>query len=215
MQLVVRLEKELLPTHTAVCEAAAMATVRLLAAPPAQPGGEWSAAVARWHQGRIRKLVRRARGAAWEKTQTFAGVTVQHRGAVVRALVPGPTDAVDPHIAHLQLQGLDLSDPAPRTDIQGAPVVVSITPEPKLTTGKAAAAAAHAAQLAWLQLSQTHSGLYQVWESSGFEVSVEQPGKARFWELVQTAPVAVVDAGFTEIAPGTATSTARWAIDKM
>ena len=207
MQIVVRLEKGREPSHTAVCEAAAMATVRLLADARAAFGGEWSTAVERWQSGRIRKLVRRARGPAWEKAQAYPGVTVLHRGAEARAFLPGPTDAVVPDLARLQVQGLDLEDPDRVEEATGGGVIVSITPEPKLSTGKAAAAAGHAAQLAWLKLSAEDR---ERWSSTGFEVRVEHPRAAEFQELVKSAPVAVIDAGFTEISPGTATSTARW-----
>jgi peptidyl-tRNA hydrolase len=202
MQLVVRLEKTGIPSHTAVCEAAAMATVALLA----QAEGEWAEAVQRWQSGRIRKLVRRARGASWEKSQSYPGVTVQHRGAEVRALVPGPTDAVPPDISRLQVQGLDLED----EEAQAKPfegVVVSITPEPKLTTGKAAAAAGHAAQLAWMKMSDEP---LERWTRAGFPVRVEHPTPARFRELVKTEPIVVVDAGFTETCPDTVTAVAHW-----
>jgi len=94
MQLVARVEKALPPNHVAVCEAAAMAVVQLLADARSQPGGEWVPAVQHWEDGRIRKLARKARGSQWERVQTLAGISVAHDGAEVCAFVPSAVDSV-------------------------------------------------------------------------------------------------------------------------
>ena len=67
--------------------------------------GEWHDEVQRWLDGRIRKVARRARGSKWDAAAALPGVTVVHHGASVRAFVPGPTDAVPPQIAKLQVAG--------------------------------------------------------------------------------------------------------------
>jgi peptidyl-tRNA hydrolase len=213
MQLVVRLDRAAPPGHTAVCEAAARAVVGLVADERCRPGGLWSAEVGRWLAGRIRKHARRARGAAWERVQDLPGVTVGHAGAQVRALVPTSLDAVPREVAKLQLQGLDLADePAarPRAIDPGpaGPVVVSITPEPVLSTGKAAAAAGHAAQIAWMAMPDDRRA---VWVACGFAVLVEHPAPDRWRSLRTRAQVTVVDAGLTDVEPGSVTALARWA----
>lgn len=211
LQLVVRVERADPPTHSAVCELAASATVRFLADERAQAGGVWAPAVQRWIAGRIRKHVRRARGAAWQRVQELDGVTVVGGGAELRVFVPCATDAVPVDIARLQLEGLDLSDPQRRARaeaVPGAALVVSICPEPSLPTGKAAAAAAHAAQLAAMRMPADRLA---VWSAGGFPVVVEHPDPAGWAERRRTAPVEIVDAGFTVVAPNTTTAVARWA----
>ena len=48
------------------------------------------------------------------------------------------------------------------------------------------------------------------WQDAGFPVRVERPDRAAWADLAATAPVSVMDAGFTEIAPGTVTTLAAW-----
>ena len=96
MQIAVRYDKVRPPRRIDVAEAAARAVVALLAAPASAPGGVWSPAVEYWRDGRIRKIVRRARGKRWEEVQGIDGVTVTQDGpsgwgqAAARAFVPGP-----------------------------------------------------------------------------------------------------------------------------
>ncbi|MDG4829624.1 hypothetical protein O7627_09950 [Solwaraspora sp. WMMD1047] len=212
MQLVIRLDRAAPPGHTPVCEAAARAVVRLVADERCRPGGSWGGEVTRWLAGRIRKHARRAKGAAWERVQELPGVTVNHAGAQVRAVVPTSLDAVPHQLAKLQLQGLDLADePTARhsaIDAEPAgPVVVSITPEPVLSTGKAAAAAGHAAQIAWMTMPDDRRA---VWAAAGFAVRVEHPAAERWRSLRARAQVTVTDAGLTDVQPGTVTALARW-----
>jgi hypothetical protein len=214
MQLVARVERAepgAGATHTATCEAAAMAVVRLLRDERAAPDGEWHGLLERWTSGRIRKLVRRARGAPWRRAVALGGVLVAHAGAEVLALPPGPTDQLPPELAKLQVGGLDLPDPGRRDQVRPAPdwpgVVVALTPLVELGTGKAAAAAGHAAQLAALRMDAERS---ERWAAAGDEVLVEHPGRDRWAALVARAPVEVIDAGFTVVAPGTRTAVAWW-----
>lgn len=211
MQLVIRVEKADPPTRTAACAAAATATALLLADAQAGPGGPWEAAVDRWMAGRIRKHARRARGAAWDRVALLPGVTVVTGGACVRAFVPCPTDAIPPDIARLQMSGLELADPRAAAGVlavPGGPVVVSICPDPVLPAGKAAAAAAHGAQLAAMNMSPARLAL---WAAAGFPVALEQPPASAWQALRASAQVVVVDAGLTSVAPGTVTALARWA----
>lgn len=212
MQLVVRTERTGPPTATAAIEAAAMAVVRLLADERAAPQGEWWPEIQRWHDGRIRKLARRARGAAWDRVQALPGVTVSHLGAEVRAFVPGPMADMPSDLHRLQVSGLDLEDPDRRLSFradEGWPgVVVALTPEPPMSTGKLAAQAGHAAHLAWQAMDP---GRRDRWSRSGFDLAVVRPEGAGWDALSAGAPVQVTDGGFTEIAPGTLTAVALWA----
>ncbi len=209
MQLVMRLEKVDQPSRAAICEAAAMATVRLLADDSAAPDGPWHPAITRWWDGRIRKHARRARGANWVRAQLLDGVTVDHDGAEVRAFVPCSTAEIPPDVAKLQLSGSEVEVLGPR-EIEpepDGPLVVSITAEPEVGLGKAAAAAAHAAQLAWVQMPEARRAR---WAEQGYPVLVEHPTVERWRTQRDRDQVVIRDGGFTEVEPGTVTATARW-----
>jgi hypothetical protein len=106
MQLIVCMEPDSVLERTDVLEASAKAVIAVLNDPRALPGGEWHPLIARWLEGRIRKLARRARGSMWVKAQEFPGVTVTSGTASVRALTPMPTDATPKIISKLQLSGM-------------------------------------------------------------------------------------------------------------
>ena len=143
-QLVVRIERDRPPARTAVCEAAAIAVVRLLASEEAQ--GDWQPAIGRWLEGRIRKHARRACGAKRDQAQALPGVTVAHVGAEVRAFVPCPTDQIAVEAAKLRMSRLELDDlpPHSRRVPPGPSLRVSAQPDPWLPTGKTAVLRCHA-----------------------------------------------------------------------
>lgn len=111
MQIAVRYDKVRPPRRIDVAEAAARAVVALLASPRTAPGGDWHDAVEHWRSGRIRKLVRRARGRRWEEVQDLPGITVEQEGpagwgpAAARAFVPGPVRPLPPALAKTQVEG--------------------------------------------------------------------------------------------------------------
>ncbi|MGW5359496.1 peptidyl-tRNA hydrolase [Actinopolymorpha pittospori] len=115
LPLVVRVEKADPPTHEDAIVASALAVVRLLADPHSAPGGPWHADLERWTDGRIRKVVRRARGVRWPEVSGLPGVTVEVATAQVRALLPHPVSQAPAVVAKLQVQGLDLSPRSVRT----------------------------------------------------------------------------------------------------
>lgn len=153
MQIAVRYDKAALPSHSAVCAAAARAVVTLLADERSRGDGPWAPAVRRWRDGRIRKLVRRARGVRWDRVQDLPGVSIEQDGAQVRAFVPLPARPLPPALEQLQVSGTvypRLKPNAPRDAGRGPVVVmVAVSPHVDVSTGKAAAQCAHAAQLSW------------------------------------------------------------------
>jgi peptidyl-tRNA hydrolase len=196
------------PTHVAACEATALAVVTLLSDPRAvDEAGEWHPFVARWASGPIRKVVRRGRGVRFTAVQELPGVLVEHAGARVRAFVPGPVDHVPPALAKLQVGGTDMPDRGSPSPIMPLTVTVALTPLVAMTTGKAAAQSAHAAQLALQAMDETER---KAWQSAGFPLRVVQPDEAQWASLAGKARVAVHDGGFTEVAPGTRTALAAW-----
>jgi hypothetical protein len=88
MPLILRIERDALPPRSALLEAAASAAVALCCDERSQPGGPWWVEVQPWLAGRIRKVARRACGPHWVAVTRLPGITVEHRGAQVRALLP-------------------------------------------------------------------------------------------------------------------------------
>jgi peptidyl-tRNA hydrolase len=201
MPLVLRLDRPP-PARTPVLEAAAAAALALCLDPRAEPGGEWHDPVATWVRGRIRKISRRARGAHWAAVQELPGVTCEVDGAQVRALLPGPVDAVPREVARLQIGGTDLEPDSPAEPPAGTPVIW-VNAALEMSVGKAAAQVGHASML-----YAADRGCAAV---PAF--AVRDAGAARWSELWapvdRGAAVAVRDAGFTEVAPGTTTCIAR------
>ncbi|HEY5455933.1 MAG TPA: peptidyl-tRNA hydrolase [Acidothermaceae bacterium] len=203
MPIVVRAEKGAEPTAAAVAEAAATAVVQLLE-DRRSVDGEWHDEVQRWLDGRIRKVARRARGSKWDAAAALPGVTVVHHRASVRALVPGPTDAVPPEIAKLQVAGLDLEPGTPSAATTGV-LAIAVTPHVTMSPLKAAVQVAHAAQLSLAVLA----GL-EDWRATGFGVRLIRPDADHWAQWSSSARVVVRDAGFTEVPPDTQTAIALW-----
>jgi peptidyl-tRNA hydrolase len=210
LQLVARVEVDRPPGIADLTTAAAVAAVRMLADPRSGPGGPWAEAVNRWEAGAIRKLVRRARGAAWDRAVGLDGLTVSHGTASVHVVPPGPARPLPPALDRLQVSGLVAAGPRPETwrsrpDWPG--VRIALTPEGDLTAGKLAAQAGHAAHLAWRSMDP---GRRDRWARAGLVVEVAFPELRQWVHLGERAPVAVHDAGFTETAPGQLTALAWW-----
>ncbi len=207
MQVVVRVEKDPAPQHTAVLRATASAVAVALAAFTGDEADEETRArTERWRSGPIRKVVRRARGAGWTRQLAVPGVLVHRAYDVdVAVHVPGPVDEVDPEIARLQVGGLTLED-TERSGTPGPPDVADVhlvlNPRVVLTTGKAAAQVGHAAQLVLQSIPGDRAA---GWVDAGAPVTVTPVDEAEWDRLLQTAPVVVTDGGFTEVAPGTTT----------
>ena len=207
LQVVVRVERDPTPQHTAVLQATASAVALALVAFTADDAEQdVRDRTERWRAGPIRKVVRRARGAGWTRQLAVAGVVVHRTGDVdVAVHVPGPVDEVDPEVSRLQVGGLTLEDPVRSTG--GSPdgradVVIHLNPHVEMTTGKAAAQVGHAAQLVLQSLPTADAAR---WTSEGAPVTVVTATSADWEHLVASAPVVVADGGFTEVAPGTRT----------
>ncbi len=219
MPLILRVERDAVPPRSALLEAAASAVVALCLDERSQPGGPWHPEVQPWVAGRIRKVARRARGAHWIAVSDLAGITVEHRGAQVRALLPWPVAGTPRTVTRLQVGGTDVpsDDPGPPPD--GLPVLW-LTPEPMMTTGKAAAQVGHATMLlAALLAADGQAAELDRWAVDGYRCAVRTASAQQWAELAagdrpdrawrQRGVLAVRDAGFTEVAPGTITCAAR------
>jgi peptidyl-tRNA hydrolase len=203
--LVVRLEKAAPPGRTAALEAAATAALAVFFDPRAAEGGEWAGELAAWVAGRIRKVARRARGTYWLTAAGLPGVTVAVGDAEVRAFPPYRVVEAPKELSRLQVSGTELSDPEPPGPPPSGVPVLWLTPHVEMTAGKAMAQVGHATMLlaAYLDLP-----VLERWAEAGLPVAVRQ-ADARRWAELTSAPggplVAVRDAGFTEVEPGTVT----------
>ncbi|NVK76319.1 peptidyl-tRNA hydrolase [Streptomyces morookaense] len=200
LPLVVRIEKTAPPARTDALETAARAVLTLLSdARATDEDGEWTQAVRNWEDARIRKVVRRARGAEWRKASGLPGITVHGAAAEVRVFPPVPLDGWPKELVKLQVSGTELDDPEPPAAPDPARPVLWLNPELKMTAGKAMAQAGHGAQLAWWALDEAAR---KAWQEDGFALSVRTADAARWAELTASGLPLVRDAGFTEIAPG-------------
>lgn len=201
LPLVVRIERDAPPTRTDALEGAAIAVLTMLTTD--EP--DWLEAVRSWDGGRIRKVVRRARGAEWRRAAALPGVTITRRTATVRAYPPIPLDGWPPDLAKLQVGGTELADPRPRYDpVVGQPYIY-VNPHVAMTAGKAMAQVGHAAHLGWRAMGHRPSGRFG-WQLAGFPLTVRTPRNNVLWRRAMEVGAVVHDAGFTEVAPDTPTA---------
>jgi peptidyl-tRNA hydrolase len=219
LPLVIHVEKAAPPHRTDALEAAARAVLFLLTDPRVtEPDGEWAAAVRAWTDGRIRKVVRRARGASWRRAEALPGITLTHGTAEIRVFPPVPTGAWPPDLARLQVSGTELEDPEPPIVPPNAPhqqyaggsrgvvppqrCCLYLNPHLSMSAGKAMAQAGHGAQLGWLAADEAGRS---AWRESEFDLAVRTASPEQWTELTSSGLPVVRDAGFTEITPGSCT----------
>ncbi|MFF5900467.1 aminoacyl-tRNA hydrolase [Streptomyces argenteolus] len=208
LPLVVHIEKADPPARNDALVTAARAVLTILSDPRSlgedegAGEGEWARAMRDWQDARIRKVVRRARGAEWRKACALPGITVTGERAEVRVYPPVPLDGWPKELVKLQVSGTDLEDAEPLAapDLDGP--VLWMSPETAMSAGKAMAQAGHGAQLAWWELSETER---KAWREAGFPLSVATPDARHWRELAASGLPVVRDAGFTEVAPGSCT----------
>ncbi|WP_458246171.1 aminoacyl-tRNA hydrolase [Streptomyces sp. MAI_2237] len=202
LPLVVRVEKAAPPARTDALETAARAVLVMLADERSAGDGEWAQVMRDWQDARIRKVVRRARGAEWRRAETLEGITVAGKSAEVRVFPPVPLDGWPKDLARLQVSGTELDDPEPVLAAEPGVPVLWMNPELGMSAGKAMAQAGHGAQLAWWGLSDEERA---AWRDAGFPLAVRTAEPGRWRELTGSGLPLVRDAGFTEIAPGSCT----------
>lgn len=206
LPLVVRIEKAEPPARTDALQTAARAVLAMLSDERSQgegdEEGEWARAVRDWQDARIRKVVRRARGAEWRRAAQLPGITVTGAAAEVRVFPPVPLDGWPKELVKLQVSGTDLGDPEPPAAPDPARPVLWLNPDLEMSAGKAMAQAGHGAHLAWWRLDDAARA---AWRDAGFALSVRTADPGRWAELTTSGLPVVRDAGFTEIAPGSCT----------
>ncbi|MFD7960530.1 peptidyl-tRNA hydrolase [Streptomyces zaomyceticus] len=202
LPLVVRIERDAPPSRTDALETAARAVLEILTDDRSLGEGEWARVMTDWQDARIRKVVRRARGAEWRRASALPGITVTGTEAEVRVFPPVPLDGWPKELAKLQVSGTDLDDPAPPGPVPDGAAVLWFSPELDMSAGKAMAQAGHGAQLLWWAMTDADR---KTWREAGFPLVV-RTAAADAWPALTTSGLPVVrDAGFTEIAPGSCT----------
>lgn len=197
LPIIVRVEKDetLMPTHEEALIATAKAITLFLDDERTVNDGEWAEATNTWLKGRIRKVARRARSAAWDKAVALGGVLVQHGNAEVLVLPPHPVDAPLAEVKKLQVSGLDLPHAGFETISSG--LFLSLNPEIPMTTGKSLAQIGHATQLAIFNSNKTDLA---AWKLKSFPTALCN------WEAYTDWTADVQDAGFTEVPAGSLTA---------
>ncbi|MFE7412461.1 peptidyl-tRNA hydrolase [Streptomyces laurentii] len=221
LPLVVRIERAAPPARTDALETAARAVLTILSDERSLGEGPWAEAMTDWQDARIRKVVRRARGAEWRKAAALPGITVtgstiedisdmaEEAGetegpapAEVRVFPPIPLDGWPKELAKLQVSGTDLDDPAEPGPVPEGAAVLWLNPRLDMSAGKTMAQAGHGAQLLWWRLPDPARA---AWRAAGFPLAV-RTASPEHWARLSASDLPVVrDAGFTEIAPGSNT----------
>ena len=201
MQLAINLPKQDPPGRNQVLADAARAAVAVCLDPRAGEDGFWRDALDAWYSHRIRKVARRARNKAWDDVQVLPGVTV----GSVRAFVPSAVSEVPHSIAKLQIKGTEI-EPGEVLPLDSEAPLIALDTSLQMSAGKAAAQAGHASML--LAAARETSWVQQ-WAQADFPLNVRELPREEFAELAaRPETVAVRDAGFTEVAPGSTTAIA-------
>lgn len=178
----------------------------------AKDNAEWSAAVARWKQGRIRKILRRARNARWTKLEEDQGLTTVTNGISIRVFVPSAMDSIPANIKKCQVSGLNVNPNISLAAMDGQ-ATISINSALDMSPAKAAVACAHVAQLMSEQLSDE---AYLLWKKSEFAMDIDYLDVPLFIEtnapvgIDEIADVVIYDGGLTEVEPGSITAVGIW-----
>lgn len=181
---------------TIICAAAASALVRYRTPTRA----EWN----EWDADNIAKTVRRADPRTYEKaraaTDLYAEVTNGSSRAL--AMLPHHANTLPSAVARLQVTGTDLPvcDDAPT----GALFTVLLNADLAMSTGKAAAQAAHAVHIYVTEHISPENAAW--WAATPADFTVKTISATDLNTAAASAPVLVHDAGHTEVAAGSLTA---------
>ncbi len=177
--------------------AAALASVQAFLHDPENP--DWRD----WASAAFGKTVRRADAKMFAKVlAAFPDHVLATVGeATAASLPPMPAAALPKLLAKLQVSGTQLPDGEP---LPPAALTIVLNASLKMSTGKAAAQAAHAL-FAWALESKR--AVVEAWAADGFPLDVQQiPAKEFRKGARKSAGPVIQDAGRTEIEPGSSTA---------
>lgn len=200
LPIIVRLERnEPVPSHEEVLHAVAYGMASFFDDARTAPGGWWHNQTLKWLEGRIRKVVRRARGSEWEAVKAMENVYVKKGNAEIVILPPHPVDETPAQVKKLQVSGLELAhDDLYVKEEKG--LMISVNPALGMSTGKIAAQVGHAVQLA---IFNSPKEKVRSWRENNFRINFCGWSDYDHWTAV------IHDAGFTEIPAGSETSKSR------
>lgn len=161
--------------------------------------------VREWTAGRIRKIVKRARGAAWNKTEALESTHFvgEHNGVKVLVFAPMRLSEQPKEVKRLQVTGLDSNDYS-SVEHASAHLLVKVNESLSMSTGKVVAQVGHAVQL-FLMRGNTEQ--IKDWKGNGCRLRVI---RAENLDETTTTGIVVHDAGFTEVPSGSLTATAEY-----
>jgi peptidyl-tRNA hydrolase len=149
------------------------------------------------------KVTLRARGGQWPQVlesepHVLAG---EPDGAAVAALPPRRRSTRGPLLERLQAMTSALEPPPDEAPPEAGRVTYLVNPRLEMSSGKTLAQIAHAAVMA------ADTGALEPWVAAGCPAVVAAPPQPTFDALCSSGDLAarVVDAGLTEVAPGTVT----------
>jgi peptidyl-tRNA hydrolase len=195
--IILLVDKEDPASHAEGIAAAALASVTAFLGDLGNP--DWRD----WASGAFAKTVRRADPKAFAKVLAAhpAHAVAEVGKARAAGLAPLPADALPKPLAKLQVSGTQLP---PGGALPDAPVAVVLNASLGMSTGKAAAQAAHAL-FAWLL--EADGQRLRAWREAGRPLAVRELSERDFLAGVRGAAGPLIqDAGRTEIEPGTATA---------
>lgn len=164
------------------------------------------ARVKEWTDGRIRKIVKRARGSAWDKASALeaAHFVGYYKGAEVLVFAPMRISEQPKELKKLQVTGLNSHDFSSMEVDENNHLLVQVNDSLNMSTGKVVAQVGHAVQL-FLTFGNTDE--IRSWSNSGFHLKV-----VRAENLNESTATGIIvhDAGFTEVPSGSLTATANY-----
>jgi peptidyl-tRNA hydrolase len=177
-------------------ELAGAAAVACLREFEAQP--EHQDAIAAWRERPGKVCLRARTHAQWEQLLTEPHAAA---GDAVMALPPRRRSQRGPLLERLQAMSTALEPPPEDAAAPPGTVTYALNPAAVMSSGKTVAQVAHAAVIA------ADSGALDGWVAAGCPGQVIAPGAASFVALAarRECVARVVDAGLTEVAPGTVT----------
>jgi peptidyl-tRNA hydrolase len=158
----------------------------------------WEAYIEKWMQGRITKIVKRARGNEWLNLLQHDHLHQAHGNVETVVLKPYLKTEQPTFLRKLQMSGLVFEPATPTLYDSMLPALnIAVNPELDMSVGKLTAQVAHAAQIAVLHADKS---ILTEWVNTG------KPFRYITWDSIPENCVDIQDAGLTEIAPGSFTT---------
>lgn len=196
-----------IPAEKEILQASSNALVQMLGSDDENV----KALVIAWTNGRIRKLVKRGRGAAWTKAAAldlphFHG---KHNSSEVIVFAPMRMSEQPKELKKLQVTGLNSTDTTSAAESEKPHLLVQVNDRLNMSTGKTVAQVGHAVQLFLLYGNKEET---TDWLTSGASLRVV---KTKNPTNTTVTGIVVRDAGFTEVPSGSLTAVAEYKVLTM